>query len=368
MLSFFLNVGHINVQSIRANNGSKFDEILQILQGGFLDVVGVSETWLKSYITNKMIHIPGYKIVRNDRKNIRGGGVALYISSPLHYKIIDKSPENACIEYLLIEINLSHTKVMAGVVYRPNGDITTSLNEVFSNYIPKYEYIIVMGDFNLNQMNPLVSSDCNAFFNSFNLNILHNYKPTHFDVHNNSHSLIDFFIISSNLTSSFSDQFSVPSISKHSFIYHSFDIQMNRDPITIRTRNLKSINVNLLTEDANNSDFTEIYRTNDVNIQLEVLNNVVLNLLNIHAPIKTIVIKNKKKYNEWYTREIETAKIIRNLAFKSYRENPIPERWKTYCRHRNKVTNMIKKAKITYASSYYSADQPNHELWKKSNL
>lgn len=63
-----LKIGHFNACSInpRRNKG-KIDEIRNILKNGLLNAVAVSETWLKSYISNKAVSIKGYKIIRNDR-------------------------------------------------------------------------------------------------------------------------------------------------------------------------------------------------------------------------------------------------------------------------------------------------------------
>lgn len=73
-----LRVGHFNAQSLRPSlRASKFDEIRALVAGSGLDVVGVSETWLKSYISSRAVEIPGYRLIRNDRV-----GGSLFILPP----------------------------------------------------------------------------------------------------------------------------------------------------------------------------------------------------------------------------------------------------------------------------------------------
>ena len=42
-------------------------------------ILGISESWLKSYITDAQIHIKDYVPIRSDRSIRKGGGAILYI-------------------------------------------------------------------------------------------------------------------------------------------------------------------------------------------------------------------------------------------------------------------------------------------------
>ncbi len=52
---------------------------------------GVSETWLCKSVPNDRVYIKGYRVLRNDRTNKRGGGVCFYIKSDLTFKRINTS-------------------------------------------------------------------------------------------------------------------------------------------------------------------------------------------------------------------------------------------------------------------------------------
>jgi hypothetical protein len=56
-----------------------------------MHLICISETWCKGWHSNKRVGIPGYKVVRADRKDgRRGGGVALFMQYDLKCKILQK--------------------------------------------------------------------------------------------------------------------------------------------------------------------------------------------------------------------------------------------------------------------------------------
>lgn len=101
-----LNVGHANCQSICPSNSTKLNELRTVMEGCYLDVFGVSETWLKPYISTKAVSIPGYTLYRNDRPvdKGRGGGVGLYVSSRFEKRVVLRSTRYNVCESIFVEI------------------------------------------------------------------------------------------------------------------------------------------------------------------------------------------------------------------------------------------------------------------------
>ncbi len=66
-------------------------------------------------------------------------------------------------------------------------------------------------------------------------------------------------------------------------------------------------------------------------------------------------------YQTW----LDQTRLSRDLAFRAYKENSTKERWKIYCKCRNKVTSLLKKSKREFAESYNIVNQPGCVLWKK---
>ena len=83
-----------------------------------LDVMSFSETRLNSTITDGMIQIDGYDIIRKDRSR-NGGGVCIYLRNSINYQIRqDLIP--ADLEAICIEITKPHSRPFVVVtVYRP---------------------------------------------------------------------------------------------------------------------------------------------------------------------------------------------------------------------------------------------------------
>ncbi|KAL4720110.1 hypothetical protein ACJJTC_005449 [Scirpophaga incertulas] len=68
-----LNIAHINAQSVP----SHYFELLVSFNNISLDILMISETFLKPSLQSTQYSIPGYVLVRNDRTGKGGGGVAI---------------------------------------------------------------------------------------------------------------------------------------------------------------------------------------------------------------------------------------------------------------------------------------------------
>ena len=64
----------------------KIDEINCSMANKFIDLIGFNGTRLDADITNNMVNMDGYDIVRKDRSR-NGGGVCIYLRSSINYKV-----------------------------------------------------------------------------------------------------------------------------------------------------------------------------------------------------------------------------------------------------------------------------------------
>jgi exonuclease III len=154
-----LKILSINVQSLADINHVTI--LRHYLANEIVDIAGISETWLKSKHDNpKMFEIDGYELLRHDRPETRGGGVAFYIRKGLAFEIICKSQngEQEGAEYLMIHIKAKQVKLLMCIVYRrPHNDVTfTNLFADLKDHYPHYDQCVVMGDFNCNFKNESV--------------------------------------------------------------------------------------------------------------------------------------------------------------------------------------------------------------------
>ena len=75
----------LNINGVLAH----IDEFRVFMNESDIDIISVNETKLDSTINDNEVYIPGYEIVRKDRKTNgrHGGGVCIYVRCNLNYKI-----------------------------------------------------------------------------------------------------------------------------------------------------------------------------------------------------------------------------------------------------------------------------------------
>ena len=100
-------VAHLNVRSV-ASDG-RLSEIGSLLSFHNIDILCLSETWLKPHHMSSALLISGYQpLLRRDRPVERGGGVAIYLRDGFACKRLYVVPDD--IECLALEICLPHRK------------------------------------------------------------------------------------------------------------------------------------------------------------------------------------------------------------------------------------------------------------------
>lgn len=127
---------------------NKFPSFISLVSTFSPHIVGVTESWLHEGVYDSEITPPGYVLVRNDRQNGKGGGVALLFRSDLKFSVL---PVPLDIESVWCKLYLNKHHLMVGVCYRPPGtsdDHIRSLNSYIYNHNIDSSNIICMGDFN----------------------------------------------------------------------------------------------------------------------------------------------------------------------------------------------------------------------------
>nr|CAI5855846.1 unnamed protein product [Callosobruchus analis] len=161
-----LLLAHLNCRSIV----NTFEELKSYVLMQNFDIIGISETWLKPSILSKVVEIPGYFLIRQDRIHKRGGGVGILIRKGIkHRSLMNQLPQLACdgLEQLWIEVCLKSHKLIIGVLYKPphiSYSSLSDLDDTLSTLYPIANEIIFMGDLNINLLKPY--SDDVVFFNS----------------------------------------------------------------------------------------------------------------------------------------------------------------------------------------------------------
>lgn len=262
-----LKIGHFNAQSLGLG-GSKFLEIYNLLYKSNLDIICISESWLKDMDSSIQIALPGFESYRCDRTGRRGGGA--YVSSKFKCKVLYQESfyesVTNCYEILFIELIIGVEKLCVGVAYIPPRSSIERVEDLISNYSCRYADFILVGDFNSNIFDTRKRSVIDELCDRNDLTLIHNDMPTHYDLLHNSFSLLDMYLVRNVNKVVSNEQFWLPSsISKHAFITLSYNYSST--PVTesvVTFRNLNRIVTNNLLIDASLLDLSRIVCTPNV--------------------------------------------------------------------------------------------------------
>jgi len=347
-----LRICHINAQSIKC----KIDEFRYLFTQSGMDIICISETWFRPEDISTYCSIDGYKLVRADRLN-HAGGVCMYISNQLNFKIIEKSDIDCEMEYLFVEIG-SESKVLVGTVYRPNNrvDVNHFFNEVRNISLP-YNDVIIAGDFNSDL---LKRTNISNNMLSLGLHPTNTTLPTHFSA--NSNTLLDLFFVNQKHKVLRYDQLSAPMFSKHDLIYLEYNFCSQKRDETFTYRDFNNINFVNLTADIGNIRWDSIYSMTSIDDQVVFVQNAITSLFNKHVPVKTKI--RKSKFEPWLSNQ--TLELIkkRNTAFNRWKRFKTPNMRQEFTQLRNLVTKMVKSDKTNYYRNKFSCAIGSKASWK----
>ena len=149
----FLKVQYINARSVR----NKTDEISELLQDNNLDILIITETWLRpsdtDTIVTRSLTPAGYKMLNQPRPGSRGGGGVAVILRENIRTLQQTSDPYPSFEILEVLVTTNSDCFRLCVIYRPPGISVTDFCEDFENFIDslatKSGKLLLVGDFNI---------------------------------------------------------------------------------------------------------------------------------------------------------------------------------------------------------------------------
>ena len=270
----------------------------------------IIETKLKQEILDSEIKIKDYDIIRSDRQTRNCGGVAIYLTSDLTYNTILKFSNSVC-DVLVIKIPSNNTLICC--FYRPPDCYPSEFNEAINQVKEVFKEnensdIILAGDFNFPEMDwsqPLLRKfKSSQNLNPTNqLNILLNLtdefflqqlitKPTRYD------NVLD--LVFTNITDTPYDCTTsfFQSFSDHKLIRldlqqsESSDQPPKEESAPIPTQNnYRPLNFHKTDYEPIKSKLSKVNWTDKLNgktvtEQLNVFNEILLQIVSQHAPLK----------------------------------------------------------------------------------
>ncbi|CAK1602596.1 unnamed protein product [Parnassius mnemosyne] len=307
----------------------------------------VSESWLKPCLPSTSYSLPGFHLIRNDRTNRGGGGVAIYLRSYLPFKIVSSSsqpPPVDSAEHLLVEVSLSQNKILLGVFYSPSLSINyfTSFESLLESLVPTYSHTILMGDFNtclLKGDNRSIKLE--AIIEACNMQILP-LSATH-NFPNSTPSLLDLIMVSSSNLVFKHGQCPADAFSYHDLIFLSYKLRPPKiKPKLVLRRNFGGMDIEQLCEDAYNIDWSVIERAPCIDDKVELFCSLLTQLYDVHAPMHYVRLKHLPA--PWLSDDLKKLILQKNAALSKLKRNKTEENVRKYAKIRNRCNTLCRDA------------------------
>ena len=286
---------HWNVRSLP----KKIDQIRLLFSGTNLDVITLSETWLRPYLNDQVVGLGCYRLFRLDRgcgKAKRWGGLITYI----HEKHASNSEllEGLCtstehIEAQWIRIHMPSCKnILICNMYRPpSGDLKKAvsyLDECLKTVNLGKNNVFLLGDMNVNYKNK--KSPNFKRFNFFaQTNGLTQYIKTSTRATDKTNSLIDIALSNTNYISSSGtlDHF----ISDHQPIYLLYKKSRDHRPkAQFMGRSYRNFDLNSFKNKLTEADWSPFYTATDPGKAWSLMHGLLVSILDKMCPIKSFYI------------------------------------------------------------------------------
>ena len=252
-------------------------------------VIGISDTHINRNIRDSEIDIAGFDLLRKDRAEGAGGGVAVYVveSLPSHRRL---DLEEDGIECIWIEVWVKNSKpILVENLYRPP-DNSDYLPEDFNNRSKKMLYNVnredketfLLGDFNCDYSKAHKNQSLKSTMASLGL---HQQVTTPTRIDETSQSMIDLVLTNMPhnicktvvLESCLSDHHLVGTVRKLNSLRFS--------PPLITCRNYKNYEKENLNKDLKEAPWNQALKSHDAEIAYNALESILTKVFDKHAPV-----------------------------------------------------------------------------------
>ena len=257
-------------------------------------MITISETWLNCSVLDLEIEIPGYNVFRVDRQDKRGGGVCIYARQGFKTEVLHdiSGISETGLHQLWIKLQVRNFKsFLVCTTYRPPNVPTTCINtDLSASLVAALLYnkpVYILGDLNCNSLDLIIpeSQTLIEFCQIFNLSQVVT-KPTRLT--DNSESLLDVILVS-NANQVLESDVLISSISDHDLVYMKLRLKREKSPpIFTTTRSFKNHSPSDFLKDIATSPWSVLDTFDDPDDKLFVFNVLFNDVLDQHAPVKTI--------------------------------------------------------------------------------
>ena len=366
--SAFYNIGHVNARSLTR----RMDEVNILLEEHRVDILCISETLLRTDVSDRVLVFPGYCISRCDRsapapnQNAqRGGGVAILTREDLRVTKLEMGGADATVESLWLSVTgAGRRPVVVGAVYRPPAaSISRGLELIEQQFRAAVSFnraVVTMGDFNINLLNTEepTSRRLQSIMNDLGLRQLVE-QPTH--IHPTP-TLLDLII--TNLTDVPVASLVLPeAVADHQPILFQAQLSRRRParPPPVTSRAWSRVDWDALCLTLLMADWGQLHAAETVDEKLAAFIAVWSDAVDRHCPLITVM--RRRPDCPWLRNnpEVATAKEDRDAARRTWTENRTPETRLEYQHSRNQLKRVLIRAKRQYLCGSLMTDR--RQFW-----
>ena len=366
-----IHLVHLNIRSLFGRN--KFDMFKQQLMNSNIDVMCLSETWLKEGLTSNILEIPGYRLARFDRNwfednNIKkGGGLCMYINQKIEFtdsdiRKLNSSSKDIEIQWMNIKFPKMRNIIIANIYRPPQGNVKNCCKYIRScldNFddIDKSD-IFFMGDFNINvyKKTSPESKDLLNLMSTYGFKQYIN-ETTRFGTKNTCIDLIftncDYINNTGTLDWNYSDHQAIFVTKKKP--------KTKKNKMKFYGRSYKNYNTEDFQECLRKLDWSNLFNIENPNEAWEFFVSKIIENLDQICPLKEFSVNEYKE--KWMNRDLMELIIDKDIALKKAKKskNDI-----IYARKiRNETGKIIEKAKKDFLENEFinSKGDPKR-FWK----
>jgi len=365
----FLNA---NIRSL-SKNFEQLKECLKILNCEF-NIIGLSETHLKEKPND--FSLSGYNIEYTNRVDREKGGVCMYVSNKIKYKLRkDLCKATSNYESCFIEIeNKNDKNIVVGVVYRSHTSIdhfVTDIDPTFKKLNSEKKKIYIMGDFNIDLLKVDIHKPTHNYLDLiYSYSIMPTiYKPTRItestatiidNILTNDENIIESTILITDITDH------LPTI-----LTTNLDLPLpSKKNNKVRyKRNHTNDNITNLKQKLSGVKWKEILDNNNADDDYNTFLKTFNTLYDECVPLKKCTgNKRKEPMSPWITKGLLKSINKKNLLYKQYIHSPTQKNLQKFKTYKNKLNVLTRKAKRKYYFSKFERNKNNmKQTWNTIN-
>ena len=336
----------VNARSTRSCVG----HLRHLILSNELDILTITETWLRpddAYDAAKLCPA-GFTLVKTDRENAIGGGVAILCRDELKPKCT-KQMRYPSFEHDVISVTTKSNHAIIAVLYRPPAlsvpqfltDFTSFLEETILNDSD----VLISGDFNIHwdKHTDKSAMEFRSILEAFSLTQLVN-QPTH-----NKGHILDLIITRSKGTWQCNSPQIGDLVSDHHIVTCELSMPVQRvKKHKLKYRKLKNIDISNFKNDIIASSLADI-DDKELDDLVKLYDSELQRLLDKHAPVIEREI-NIKRREPWYNDSIYNARRAMRRSERRWKKSRCDENYADFTHKRRHFMQLLRQAE----SEYYS--------------